>query len=65
VTAPTIAIAALEAVSVRRRKMRRGSSGERERSSMRTKVAISAAAPPKRASVPGALQPSVAARVVA
>jgi len=62
-TAPTIAIAAFEAESVRERKIRNGRSGDRERNSIATKAAMSAAAPLSRPIVTGELQPSVVARV--
>ena len=64
-TAPTMAIAALAPVKERLRKMRIGSSGERERSSITTNATIRAAEVAKSASVEGAPQPFVAARVVA
>ena len=60
-----IAMAAFDPERVRKRKIRRGSSGDGERSPIRTNAAIRAAAPANRPSVVEAPQPSLAARVVA
>ena len=54
-----------EAVSVRRRKIRSGSSGAFERSSIRKKVAIRATEAARRATVEPVAQPCWVARVIA
>ena len=53
------------AVSVRRRKIVSGTSGERDRSSMRMKAADSTAQPTNEKITSGDVQPSVGARVSA
>ena len=58
-------MAMFAAVSVRERKIRNGSSGDRERSSIATNARMRAAEPPSRANVLGAPQPSLPARVKA
>ena len=64
VTAPTISIVALAAVSVRSRKIRSGRSGARERSSITTNASTSANEPARRPIVVLEPHPSVVARVM-
>ena len=63
--APIVSIAALAAESVRRRKIRNGSSGAGERASMPTNAAINPAAVASSPSVTPSLQPCSLVRVIA